>query len=296
MRVISVDSTILNSIQLCARKTKYNFVDSITLPEKAEPLERGDLLHKMLEFYYGYIGECLDSNSEVAKFVSEMRLPPSKLKHDDLVQACEILAGYFASKMSLPSEEVASVIYQFKEYAKFYEHDDWRPLAVEGVASKLLYEDDEVQFLYNGKVDLIAEHGNIRMPWDHKHSQRRQTPSSLSNQFRGYAWLLDMDYVLVNKIGFQKTLKPQERFTRDILTYSKSQLDEWRENTIWWCGFLDQCLQTGNFPMNLTSCDKYSGCIFQNLCERDPSSREWVMERDYKTQPKWDVAQILEAH
>lgn len=295
MRTVSIDATILNTIQMCARKMQYNFVDLITLPEKAEPLERGDLLHKMLEFYYGYKGECLEPNSEVTHFVRDMRLPEKKLSHDEVVQAAEILGNYFATKMSLPSEEVASVIYQFKEYTKFYEHDDWRPLAVEGVASKVLYQDDEVQYVYNGKIDLIAEHGNITMPWDHKHSQRRQTPSSLSNQFRGYAWLLEMEYVLVNKIGFQKTLKPSERFTRDILTYSKAQLEEWRENTIWWCGFLDQCLQSKHFPMNLTSCDKYAGCIFQNLCERDPEAREWIMQRDYKPQPQWDVAQILEA-
>jgi hypothetical protein len=274
---------------------QYSFIDSITLPEKAEPLERGDLLHKMFEFYYGSIGRCLAEDSEVKQGADALRLPADLTKHEDIVQGGLLIGDFFATKMSLPSEEVDSVKFQFKEYAKFYEHDEWRPLAVEGVASKILYEDDDISFVYNGKIDMVAEHGKITMPWDHKSSQRRQIPSGLSNQFRGYAWLLGSDYVLVNKIGFQKTLKPGERFTRDILTYSKAQLEEWRENTIWWCYQIDAHLQAKEFPMNLTSCDKFSGCIYANLCERDPESREWVIDRDYKKQEHWDVAAILEA-
>lgn len=295
MRTITADATIINTLQMCARKVQYNLVESIELPEKAEPLERGDLLHKMLEFYYGTLGDCLDPNSEVSQAADSLRLPAGKLNHEEIVQAAVMIGEMFASKMSLPTEEKDSVFYQFKEYTKFYEHDEWRPLAVEGVAAKVIYQDDEVSFIYTGKVDLFAEHGNLRMPWDHKHSQRRQTPSSLSNQFRGYAWLLETDYVLVNKIGFQKTLKPAERFQRDILSYSKAVLDEWVENTIWWFHMLDHHLQTKNFPMNLTSCDKYSGCVFSSLCERDPAAREWAIARDYKPRERWDPGKALEA-
>src|SRR5271170_4124252 len=51
-RILSIDSQILNSIQSCARKTKYSFEMNLKTPDKAEALERGDLMHKMLEIYY----------------------------------------------------------------------------------------------------------------------------------------------------------------------------------------------------------------------------------------------------
>jgi hypothetical protein len=58
-KILSIDATILNSIQSCARKTDYSFIQNIRLPNKSEALERGDLMHKMLEPYYSLIGNCV---------------------------------------------------------------------------------------------------------------------------------------------------------------------------------------------------------------------------------------------
>jgi hypothetical protein len=299
-RILSLDSQILNSIQLCARHTRYRFVDCLEQPEKPEALERGSLMHDILEAYYALTGKCFNPESELGKFVVE-KFGAIRL-HDEMNKATKDTAAVFASEIgrarsvacNLDIQECDEVIYQFSEYHKYYRHDGWLPLAVEEVGSKLLFEDDDIKIIYNFKIDLIAEQGNKIIPWDHKTSSRRQDPSSLSNQFMGYAFGVNSLNVLVNKIGFQKTLAPGERFQRDILTYSKQRLEEWVNNTIYWARMLDFSLNAKHYPMNLTSCDKFRGCMYQNLCKRDEALRELIAERDYKTGTDWDVAKILE--
>jgi hypothetical protein len=215
--------------------------------------------------------------------------------------------------MELPIEEIESTIYQFSEYCKYYEHDSWKPLAVEEVGSKLIFEDKDYQIIYSCKTDLVAQQVNIIAPFDHKTSKRREEPSSLSNQFIGTCYVLGFNNIVINKIGFQKTLKANERFQRFILTIDEARIAEWLQNTIFWSFFhlmltaedrkeritaaqhmVDQ-LEIVSHPMNLTSCDKYSGCIYSSLCESSPEGRNWKIERDYKKEKDWDVAKILEA-
>lgn len=305
-RVISIDSTILNTFQMCARKAQYNFEENLQPPIKAEPLERGDLLHKMMELYYGLTwareGEqwvISDDNDTIVKLVEANMLSSNVEDFSDWAKRVKfaVEAGrYFSTKMELGIDEVEETIFQFGEYAKHFRYDTWRPLAVEEVGSKKIHEDEETIIVYNFKIDLIMEKDGMVIPWDHKTSRRAQSPSSLSNQFIGYAFGIGASHVIVNKIGFQKTKKPSERFLRDLLTYDAERIEEWLANTIWWTQMYDHHKSTNEWPMNLTSCDKYSGCIYSSLCEQAPSGREWVKQRQYIVGRAWDVASILEAN
>jgi hypothetical protein len=296
-KVISLDSTILNAVQKCARFYQNNHQKFLQPPDKAEALERGDLLHKIFEIVYGLEANIAREESDTWQLLAEIGIKPTQdMKREDILKlALNEAPNFFAGKMSLEPSEVEETIYQSRAYFQHYENDSWETLAVEEVGSRLLHEDADLQIIYNAKIDRIARRGDLIMPWDHKTSKRRQDPSSLSNQFMGYAWILNSSHMLVNKVGFQKTLKPAERFQRDILTYSADRLEEWRLNTIWWVRLLLHFIEEGEFPMNLTSCDKYSGCIYKNLCESSPEGRQWKEERDYERGKAWDVASILEA-
>ena len=292
MKTLNVDSQVINTIQLCARRTQYAFLESLTLPEKAEPLERGDLMHKMMECYYGLKGQCLSPTSEVQKALTEVNTSVL-VDHASIVQACLTIGEHFGAGLQLPLDEVEQCLYQFKEYANYYEHDSWNPISVEAVGSEILYQDDDYRFIYSVKIDLIAEQGNMRAPWDHKTSKKRTPPVSLSNQFMGYCWALGTNNIVVNKIGFQKTLKPAERFERHILEYTNAQIEEWRVNTVKWCFKLMEHIEKNEWDQNFTSCDKYSGCIYAKLCESDPQIRDLVKVREYKVTDEWDVARLL---
>jgi hypothetical protein len=293
---LSLDATILNTFQACARKCYYSFIQNIRSQSKAKALENGDLMHKMLEIYYTLQ---IDGNTFVdspifAELVSIGLLPPVD-KDTPAYKIYSVKAGrYFASKMELELDDVEACIFQFQEYCEYFRHDKWQPLAVEEVASKLLYDSPDLRVVYNCKIDLVAQQGNIIAPFDHKTSKRREEPSSLSNQFIGYCYGLNMNHIVINKIGFQKTLSPKERFNRFILPISDARIEEWRLNTVFWCQKIKEAIETGFWPMNLTSCDKYSGCIFIPICESDPEARLYKIERDFEVGDSWDVGKGLE--
>jgi hypothetical protein len=140
---------------------------------------------------------------------------------------------------------------------------------------------------------MVAEKGNMIAPFDHKSSRQRKRPNELSNQFRGYCWVLNSSHIVINKIGFQKTLSAADRFERHIITYSPDTLQEWVENSSWWARLYYYHLQSGHWPMNLTSCDKYSGCFYEPICVKDSDSRKWVIQRDFAKGKVWDVAKGL---
>lgn len=293
MRILNVDSSILNSIQQCAKKTQYNFIYNLQPHERDEALEKGDLMHKMLEVYYSMLLDAgADRNSPLwMELINEAGLHPEGFPITKGIEA----GLYFASKMSIPSAVSEEVIDQFKAYCEYYAHDEWHPIAVEEVGSRVLYEEPDLKVVYSFKIDMVAEKGRIIAPFDHKTGSRRQEPSSLSNQFIGYCYALGTDRIIVNKIGFQKTLKPAERFQRYILTIDKDRITEWIKNSVYWIMQYAQFQEQDYYPMNLTSCDKYSGCVFKRVCESDPDNRAWKLERDFVTVDKWDVAKTLES-
>lgn len=311
--ILSFDSQNLNAIQSCARKAQLQFIENLQPQTKAPALEKGDLLHKIMEIADGLIGSCANLESETWQALMQAQMIPKDLlgaERDEKVNFALEAGRFFSTKMEIDSETSSSVIFQVKEYFDFYKNDPWSTLVVEEVATRVLYEDEEIQVLYNGKIDRVVEQGNVRAPMDHKSSERRQDPSSLSNQFIGYCWLLGCNHIIIDKIGFQKTLKPIERFQRYILTIDDSRIEEWRLNSISFI-LLDHALRLEDIDaavnffkkakkfkgqaelMNFTSCDKYGSCTYSSICESSPEGRAWKKERDFIIGEQWDVAKVL---
>ena len=107
---------------------------------------------------------------------------------------------------------------------------------------------------YHYQIDWIFTLRNVPvMPCDHKHSKRRGPVHPLSNQFIGYCWMLGVNNIMINKIGFQISLKPSEKFERPILSYPKDVIDWWVQNTIWWVKMLRFHRKQNVWPQNFTS-------------------------------------------
>jgi hypothetical protein len=44
------------------------------------------------------------------------------------------------------------------------------------------------------------------------------------------------------------------------------------------------------YPANKTSCDKYAGCIFEEVCKADPVTRDWKLRALFEKADKpWSV-------
>jgi len=290
--VIVSDSQILNTVMSCGRKTHLEFKLNLRPMQKAEALERGDLMHRMLHpYYYGRIMQPQEHHFEVkledgttqphpyAKFIG--------MAHNELVDTCVEIGRTASFDMDLEPEYRNECLKQFREYAFHFAGDGWMAIEVEQSFTRTLYEDDKLRIDYEGIVDLVADGPMGRIAVDHKTAKSRSTPSDLSNHFMGYCWALDIPRLIVNRIGFQKTLSPAERFQRVVLSYPQGRIDEWQYWATYWLKVYAFYLENDVWPPNYTSCDKYSGCIFMPVCTRIPEAREFTMQTKYKVAEPW---------
>lgn len=291
-KIISFDSQILNSIQACPQKTFYNFVRGLQPMHKAAPLERGSLIHDMLEVYYSLIGQCINQKNPIWAEMGAVGFTERPTTRAEAAQFAIEVGRWRLSLIELPISDGTEMLRHFKEYQEKYFNENWRPLAVERVGSIVLYEDENYKFIYNFKIDLIINDGSNILWVDHKTASRHSEPSSMSNQFIGYAYGLSIPYGIINRIGLQKTIG-KERFQRIYMNYAKDRIDEWKQNTIESAFFLAQCMEHQHWPMNLTSCDKYSGCIYEAVCSQPKIIRPLTIEKHYHEGITWDVANIL---
>lgn len=277
-RNIIFDSQILNSVQLCALRTKFYFQDNLRLPQIAEPLEAGDLLHKMLEEYYKGIKEhgtaLLYSDSDFKAHVDK----------------CISFGEEYSTSLSIMTETVDEVIKHFTENVNFFRMDGITIEEIESAFIVPLHDDDDLGIYYSGKIDLIATlptYGRVLI--DHKSQRRAMDPDILSNQFTGYAFATGINTVMINRIGFQKTYTAEKRFTRPVLLYSQDLINRWKTNTIWWARQYAFYLEFGEWPENRTSCDKYGSCLFARICGASTDeAREWIIKSAYIIGPEWD--------
>lgn len=285
MRTFIIDSQNLSMFQECGEKYRLTFKENLKPTFAAPPLTKGGVLHTGLESYYKYL----------MAHPGEDRL----LIHNQAVELAKSDAEAKAALIDINLDDANEVIYQIGEYLEYYKDDDIQPIAVEEPFLKVLYEsvDDDFRLIYAGKVDLVATAARYQwkpVPFDNKSSARNQTPSGRSNQFFGYCWALDSNILVVNKVGFQKTLSPAERFKRYPLSYPQEYREQWVRNTIKWGYKLAWAIENDEWEENLTSCDKYSGCIFLPICESiTPEAKEWKIRTEFITGEPWDVTKVL---
>jgi hypothetical protein len=176
------------------------------------------------------------------------------------------------------------------QYVEYYKNDFWVPLEIEVVKSKVLYEDDEIRVMWKAKFDMISDTNQGIYPIDHKTMKQRRDTQSLNNQFIGQCLLMDTRLMFVNKIGFQKTLKAEEKFTRAAVNYTHDRLLEWQSVILpYYAKLYLMYAESEYWPPNFTHCEnKYGFCAFKGVCEVDRSMREETLGIDFIVGKAWD--------
>ena len=280
-RIFVIDSQGLNAAQLCPERYNLSLVQYKQRASKETYLDEGAIMHHMFQCYYTLI-KYRDRWSR---------------NNFDLSKAVEValkVGEYFTTKATseVDWEELSRV---FKEYTTFYKDDYPDIVAVEAAVAKVLYEDEDLKIIYQGKIDLVEYHPQLsRLPWDHKTMRKRSSGApDLSNQFKGYCWLLGVNDLRVNRVGFQTSLKPNEKFSRPIISYPNEIVEEWVKDTTYWAKMMIFYQDSGYYPHNLTSCDKYNGCPYKEICISIPAARRYKLDRDFVDVPIWDVGGVL---
>jgi hypothetical protein len=272
---IILDSQILSTVMSCGRLTDFRFNHKlVSNTGKPTSFEKGSIVHKFLEVYYRGIIQGL-----------------RKQEAEGYAHTAAVEYAQSNEVRNTSPEDIAWAIQTCHQYLEFYKNDFWIPLEVECVKGEVLYEDDEVRVLWKAKFDLISDTNQGIYPIDHKTMSQRRDTLTLNNQFIGQCILLKTRLMFINKVGFQKSLKPEERFTRVTINYTADRLLEWQSVILpYWAKIYLMYAESEYWPPNFSHCENiYGTCAFKNICEVDRGIREEMLGQDFIVGTAWDV-------
>lgn len=308
---IILDATILTALMGCGRLFDFRFNYNLqSISGKSNSLECGLIIHKFLEVYNLSLIKGLNRSQAIGHGMSAAEMYIHGCKHctnftpspDELKPKCNHTINEYEGVKNTPSDDDGykigwkRVLLTIEEYNEFYKNDHWIPLEVEVVKSKLLYEDDDIRVMWKAKLDLVVDTNQGIHAVDHKTMKQNRSITNLNNQFSGQCIVMGSKRIFLNKIGFQKTLPPAEKFKREPITYSSPRLIEWQSETVpYWAKMLVMYAETGVWPPNYTNCEtKYGPCNFKSVCESDPEMREEELKLGFMIGPKWNPTSIDE--
>lgn len=272
-QTVLISASQLDTIQLCHRKHYFRDILNLSTIEgiKDEGLEKGDLFHYLLDLHYKSI---IDSKGD------------SLIK---LETATELGLNQ-ATKLNLGDEESNGIIKLYGEYRDYYPFDEsiWEPEESEVPFAVVVYEDDELVIILQGKIDLLAINKKVNLPLiiDHKYSSKNYPVSSRDTQNLSYCLATGRRDFIINQCGDQKSYSPDKRFLRPSFCYSEHQIDEFRQDVIYWTLEIVKnhmrVEQGEHIPANRKACKFFNKlCTYWELCETSPDNVAGKINSDF---------------
>lgn len=276
---VVLDATMLDTYQTCACKFNYRFNLNKTTMIKAKPLDRGGIVHIGFENYYQGLKDKLSFNSCVVRGIDAMNFA-------------------YAKESDLELKEFNKVIEVFIENTlrwRVIDENELEILAVETPFTYELFSDEFIRIIMIGKIDLLVNYQSYtNLPYDHKSYDRDYPLTRKTNQFCNYAYACNSNYLMVNRVGFQTSIKPEVKHKRSPLSYDPIFLEQWKKNVIIWAYKYLQSASEDEWEMNDTSCMKFNRlCEYLEICESSGiEAKIYKLESQFNTVEKWDVSKV----
>lgn len=278
------DATVLTALMNCETYLNYRHnMNLIPIAGKGNPLDAGSLVHLILQEY-------------------NRALIAGTKRQDAILIGMEAGQKFYTTEStSIPEENIKAknghiekvgynyIVSTMEEYFERWKNSHWTPIEAERVVGHVIYEDDEMRILYKAKIDLMVDtYQDGICPVDYKTMKQRRDATSLNNQFRGQAILTKARTVYIEKIGWQASLKPEEKFTRQPISFSAAILAEQINTIVYYAKTLIALQESQYYPQRFTFCDKFSGCLFREVCKSDPQNRQAVLNQHFIAGEQWD--------
>lgn len=296
---IILDATILNAFMGCARLYDLRFnLSFVPISGKGNSLEAGSLVHYIKQYYYQSL---IDGAARTEAIARGLKAGQMYYQYGDAFfkQGFTLEQADPPKNIPLDNEKGSDgklkyigfnwIMETMQQYFEFYKNDSWIPLESEKVIAKVIYEDEEIRILWKAKIDARVDTNDGIKPVDHKTAKQNKELEDLNIQFMGQCVVAETRMMIVNKIGFQTSLKPIDKFKREVASYSADRLVEWVEIVAYYGKQMVVCDEQNYYPPNFTHCDKYAGCIFRrDVCKADRDKREEELRRYFVVGASWD--------
>jgi hypothetical protein len=281
------DSTSLGWAETCPRLYQYNMLEGWSHLHGNVHLEFGGHYATALEHFHKHLATGMDREQALREIVREA------------------LCATWDAELGIPrgwdhtSKTRPNLIRTIIWYVDHFNPDplhtvllgDGRP-AVEYSFTLELADD----VLYCGHIDRLVDYNGDIYVQDQKTTGSTVTPNYFAKfapdvQMSGYAYASSIFYqspvkgVIIDAaqiaVGFS-------RFERGFTFRTPMQLEEWRTDTLHHIAAIQQHTRAGYYPQNRTSCDKFGGCAFRDVCSKSPEVRKNFLAADFEQTRKWN--------
>lgn len=282
------DSTSLGLLMDCPRKYFYTMIEGWRGKSESVHLKFGSIFASAMEVYHGYktaTGDHEEALDAVVAYVLEAtwdRETNTPWSPDN-------------SPKKNRDTLLRTVIWYFEEYrddpASIIILPDGKP------ATELSFKFESGlkdpfggEYLLCGHLDRVVSYAGDTFVMDQKTTGGSLgsfyfSQFDLSTQMSQYTLAGQVVYNMPIKgviIDAAAILVGSTSFGRAFTMRTPSQLKEWLANTGEQIALAERFADRGHWPMNLSSCEKYGGCVFKPICRQDPGQRQTYLETGFE--------------
>lgn len=315
--ILILDSSQIDTFLTCPTQWYYGCKRRL-IPNNARentPMDMGTYGHKLLEIIYKERAKGNSKNAIDIAFAYDIDKETCHCAHGKEIHA--IVADFEKCRsVGCPCEKFEPIEFPLSAPDRAFVRDrvlDYTsfegvsipeliptsPDHVEVGFSHKLYEDDNRLFILEGRIDLLGQiANNCPEGWaDHKFQSRERDLYLKSIQFRNYSMVTGLSIGVVNYIRFAKKIDKNKTFKRAIISFSRIEMDAWKDNLIRVFSKIEDTLiqdnwydQTDAFR-NRAACSGKFGypCGYTTLCENffNPELIKIYEQSEYKQKPEW---------
>jgi len=311
---IYMDATMCSVFDTCPQMFYYNFVQSIN-PKGDRPFVRdlGSWWSSVMENIYVPFskGEPVPLE-EIPQLALQIW---DKMQMDELEKLAPKKWKEFGGRYG-----AVTMIASYATTQLPVDYATWKIIAAEASFGRnrevCIGESDTVVLYWMGQPDLYVISGGRIFPVDHKsvsyidlYIHLRYKPNV---QIPGYIVAgqilakdlgidLPIDRAVINVVArTDRTDKTDTgkfpRFKRVSISYSPSEIEEWKNRRIRDAERLRHCFETGHWPWVEYICNSYywKRCPYANIDEKEPNIRPIIIAADYLKRDPWIPGRVSE--
>lgn len=262
-KILKLDSHQLTAFQHCPQHFLFSYVLGIQPVQDKIAFKKGSAITKFLAAHYWRILRKKDRN---------------------LLKELSFLVQYIGKHFESPEKELLTVA--LTSYIVHYKDENWVPIAIEKGFSKIIYEDENHLFIYEGRPDLV-----VRIPPSPKliavdHKSRSQTYKlyPYNNQLLGYCDAIGTDTFVYNYLTL---IKDPDRYERKVHYVTPAQITAWRNETIQWFFKILKAKEDNEFLRSLQCTTRFGECSYIHICEQPGEQMKlWEIHKSFKASAK----------